>query len=351
VISWRALLEQAQPLTVDPVDVDRSIARLRGLKLRGSGGFSYSKRIDNLALLRAALAKARETPLEANLLDALLRQPLRVYPLRTPAAYGLMGAWRVEDQIEPRIGVLSVEQGKVSIDLASYAVGDTDEELASAMERLYLHLHASFRMAPDATRRRDDRVLWIGGSDAETGDPNWRARIEAVLTCQGFEVSIREQPGKDSRGAARAVSEVSAVAVISWVPRLGSPHLGNDIRARCRRRLVEIAEYDFNNALDELRLILEDDPLDSRATADEACDEDALFDSGGPYFFKKIAKRGRGVDLMIHRRDPCGHDSWRAASAAPQARKGIERLAQRHIRTLEHCNGCQGGGMWRVHFD
>src|SRR5215216_3378853 len=129
------------------------------------------------------------------------------------------------------------------VDPTVYAVGDTQEELHAAMERLYIDMDHTTREAPDPTRRATDRVPWIGGSDAETGDPAWRSRVEAVLMTERFGTVIREHPGRDPVATARAVSELSGAAVVSWMPRLENPSLAASIRARSQLRVIELSEY------------------------------------------------------------------------------------------------------------
>jgi hypothetical protein len=356
LISWRALLDEAQPLAIGPVDdefLDRAVAGLRGVKLHPPGphGFRYPGHVDQLASARAALeAAARVSPDDAHLLRAALRRPLRAYPLvGSPPNYALLGAWRINDQIEPRIVV--VNAGGTHVDPAAYAVGETQDALLAAMEQLYIDMDHVARDAPDPSRRNTDRVLWIGGSDTETGDPTWRSRVAAVMMTEGFATVIREHPGRDPVATARAASELSGAAVIAWIPRLGNPGLAASIMERSQLRVIELSEYDFGDALDELRLVLEAEPLAGGLTAEEETPPTFQFDSGDPYYFKKIAKRGAGVDLVIHRREPCSHESWTVVHGAPQARKGIENYSGRTIRKLEHCDRCTGGGMWRVSFD
>lgn len=358
MISWRALLDEAQPLSIGPADedvLDRSVVRLRGVKLplRGPHGLRYPGHVDKLASIRAVLGKAAQvSPTDAYILAALLRRPLRAYPLAaSDPTYALLGSWRIDDQIEPRIAVVSVEAEGMHVDPTVYAIGDTHEDLLAAMERLYVNMDRDARMAPDPTRRATDRVLWIGGSNSETGDPAWRSRVEALLMTEGFATAIREHPGRDPVATARAVSELAGAAIVSWVPRLGNPNLAAGIRERSQLRVIEVSEYEFDEALEELRLVVDAEPLAQGEAAAEASGARPQFDSGGPYYFKKIAKRGRGVDLVVHRREPCSHDSWTVAQGAPQARKGIESYAERTIRKLEHCDRCTGGGMWRVSFD
>ncbi len=357
MISWRALLAAAQPLAVVPVEeqfLDLAIVRLGGVKLplRGPHRFRYPKHVDALSPLRDALVAASAfSPTEAVLLSALLRNPLRAYPMGGSApAYALLGAWRVDDLVEPRIAVLSPTDGGIAIDTTTYAVGETHEEFLATMERLYLDLDRDARESSDPTRGSRDRVLWIGGSVAEADDPIWRDRIEAVLMTEGFGCTILERPGRDPAATNRAVSEYSGAGVVYWIPRLGSAALPETIRARTSLRCVGLEEYEFSEALEELRLSFEAEPLEEGAPS-EAADDATSFESGGPYYFKKIAKRGRGVDLVIHRREPCVHDSWTVVQGAPQARKGIERASGLSIRKLEHCDRCTGGGMWRVHLD
>jgi hypothetical protein len=252
--------------------------------------------------------------------------------------------------IEPRIVVVTSGSDGTVIDPATYDVGVSHGDLLAAMERLYVDLDAAARRSPDQTRDSRDRVLWIGGTDAETDDPNWRFRIEAVLMTEGYETVVLGRPGRDTVAAARAVSEFLGCAVIAWVPRLGSAALAAEIAERSQLRVIELMEYVFDDALEELRLEFDGEPL---ASVDEPIDagDDALeFEPGVAYYFKKTGKRGQ-ADRMAHRRDACNHDSWRGAPGAPQARKGIEQFTGRSIRTLEHCNRCTGGGMWRVTFD
>lgn len=357
MISWRALLDGAQPLTVGPVNdefLERSIVRLRGVKRRvpGPRGFRYPGHVDQMTQVRRVLEDvATQSPAEAQLLAELLRHPARVYPLaNSSGAFALLGAWRVDDAIEPRIAIVSTAGETAIVDIGTYGVGETQDELLATMERLYVDIDGGARQASDPTRGPTDRVLWIGGSDAEAADPMWRTRVEAALMTEGFVTVIHELPGRAPVEAARAVSESTAAAVVAWVPRLGNPGLADEIRSRAASRLIELTEYPFEDALAELRLTLEVAPL----VAPDPKDEDAtagVFQTGGPYYFKKVAKRGRGVDLVVHRRDPCSHDAWTVAHGAPQARKGIERHAGRSIRKLEHCDRCTGGGMWRVTFD
>lgn len=357
MISWRALLDAAQPLTVAQVNeefIDRAVVGLRKVKLplRGAAGFRYPATVDALSSIRATLEDMAEaSPMEAVLLASLLRRPLRAYPLiSSESAIAVVGSWRVEDQIEARIAVIGADPAGLTLDTAAYAVRQTDADLLPAMEQLYLDMAGEYQQAADPTRGANDRVLWIGGSSVEANDPRWRARVEAVLMTEGFETLIRERPGMDSVATGRAVSETSAAAVIVWVPRLGSPNLLDDLSERVQARLIQLNEYVFNDVLEELRLLLEEEPLAPGDPADESPDA-SEFEAGGPYYFKKIAKRGRGVDLMVHRREPCSHDSWTVVHGAPQARKGIERHTGRTISKLEHCDRCTGGGMWRVTLD
>jgi hypothetical protein len=355
MVSWRVLLDAAHPLDAGQTDkafLGRSVAALGGVKLpvRVGPAFRYPKPTE-LGRLREVLEEtAASSSLDALLLTQLLRRPWRTYPLTGPeAAFALIGSWRIDDQVEPRIAVLRPQTGGLTLDIAAYDVGASHNELVSAMEALYVDLDTAARRAPEPTRGVRDRVLWLGGSDAETGDPTWRSRIEAMLIVEGYEGIIRERPGRDSRAVARAVSEFAGTAVVCWVPRLGNLALAESIRQRTSLRVIDLNEYEFGDARAELRLILDDEPLASPASDDDATGV-SQFESGTRYYFKKVAKRGQGVDLMIHRRNACGHESWTVAHKAPQARKGIEHVAQRSIRKLEHCDRCTGGGMWRVVF-
>jgi hypothetical protein len=357
LISWRALLDEAQPLAVGPIDeefLDRATAKLGGVKLplRTAHRFQYPKPVDELMLVRAALEDAAATSdMDAHLLAAVLRKPLRAYQLAATSAYALLGAWRIDDEVEPRVIVLRRTDTGIAVDRSLYAVGDSQDDLVATMERLYMDLDAAARKGPEPTRRPNDHVLWIGGSAAEADDPAWRLRVEAAFMVEGFTASIRERPGRDTSNTSRAVSEVRGAAVICWMPRLGNPELAAEIRERSQVRVIELTEYDFGDAIDELRLVLDGEPLD-RGDASMTEDASSLeFVDGGPFYFKKIAARCGGGDRVIHRREPCSHDSWTLAPQAPQARIGIEAYAGRKIRKLEHCDRCTGGGMWRVTFE
>lgn len=358
MLSWRALLNGAQPLTVVRTDdgfVERAVASLSGVKLdlRPRPAFRYPK-ANQLGSIRAALTDlAAASPAEACILAQLLRRPLRTYALGgSEAAFALVGSWRLDDEIEPRVAVLRGEPASLTLDLEAYGMGQTLEDLVAAMEALYLDLDPRVRNVPDKTGGPTDRVLWLGGSDSEVGSHSWRSELEAVLMVEGFSTVVRERPGKDSVAAAKAVSELGGVAVVVWLPRLGNPDLAATVQQVCGSlRVIELSEYAFADALEELRLILADDPLPAGGPADDQVDEDPQFESGITYYFKKVAKRGPGVDRVIQRRDPCAHNSWTIATKAPQARKGIERHANRGVRKLEHCDRCTGGGMWRVTFD
>jgi hypothetical protein len=357
LISWRALLDEAQPLAVGPVDnafLDRAIARLGGVKLpiRTAHRFQYPKPVDELLPARNALQHAAATSdADAHLLAEVLRKPLRAYQLATASSYALVGAWRMDDEIEPRIVVVRRTDTGIDVDSDLYSVGDSQADLIEAMEHMYLGLDDAARKVHEPTRGPNAQILWIGGSAAETNDPTWRLRVEAAFMAEGFTTTIRERPGKDTSNTSRAVSEVRGAAVVCWMPRLGSSTLGAEIQARSQVRVIELSEYDFGDAMDELRLVLDSEPLDRGDDSDIEDESQPSFVGDGPFYFKKTAARRGGGDRVIHRREPCSHGSWSVAPQAPQARKGIEGYARRIIRKLEHCDRCTGGGMWRVTFE
>lgn len=353
MISWRALLGEAQSLEVVAANeefVDGAVMSLRGAKLPlpPPHRFRYPNHVEQFASVRVSLERmAEDGDASAAVLRALLRKPIRAYAMRSgSSSYALVGAWRLDDGIRAAIATIDAA-GPVAV-VAHRQFGPAAHgELAVAMRDLYLLLDDASRTAPEPTRRSRDRVLWIGGSKAETGDPVWRDRIAAVVATEGFIADIQETPGRDPTATKKRISGFSGSGLAVWVPRLGSATLLSDIPDQTARPVLELSEFEFHQALVELELGLEAQPFKTDDDLnDDGSDE---FDGDGPFYFKKIGTLGPGVDVMVHRRDPCRHDTWtRVHDTAPKARKGIERLTKRTVDRLDHCDRCTGYGFWRA---
>lgn len=64
-------------------------------------------------------------------------------------------------------------------------------------------------------------------------------------------------------------------------------------------------------------------------------------------FYKKRFATPK-FDVLVRVAD-CGHNQWETTPKAEKAKKGVERLEGRgDWSTLQHCQSCKGGGMWRV---
>lgn len=72
-----------------------------------------------------------------------------------------------------------------------------------------------------------------------------------------------------------------------------------------------------------------------------------LIEEGEVRFYKKRFATPK-YDVLVRVAD-CGHNQWETTPKAEKAKKGVERLEGRDDwTTLQHCQSCQGGGMWRV---
>lgn len=71
------------------------------------------------------------------------------------------------------------------------------------------------------------------------------------------------------------------------------------------------------------------------------------FTPGEVRYYKKTKKSGRADNLIVT--NSCNHNSWKPVHKAIQAEKGVQKLEKsKDYRTIQHCNECTGGGLWRV---
>lgn len=350
MISWPALLREARRVDVGELDgfLEKALMRIRTRKLplRVNRRFTYPRQLEALEPLRRELdAALRRGPEEAATLAEVLRAPTRAYVIDTDeSSYGLVGAYEYDGQVKVRIAVLRTDGSGNPLRVES-----TPEDADATIETLeQLYARIDERDLPhEPTRPAGGTVLWIGGSREEARDHRWRQRLRACLAAHGLDVTVQERPGLDAADVKRLVNDFSGAGVICWEPRLGHPTLAADIEQMVDpKAVVRLEEFAFTDALEELRLRLEYEPLvvDAVTAAKDAPE----YEAGPTYYFKKVSSGG-GVDKLAPLAGPCIHDNaWRRARGAPQAAKGIERMTGRQIKTLEHCDACSGGGMWKV---
>jgi len=71
------------------------------------------------------------------------------------------------------------------------------------------------------------------------------------------------------------------------------------------------------------------------------------FTPGEIRYYKKTKKSGRADNLVLT--NSCNHNSWKPLHKAIQAEKGVQKLEKsKDYRTIQHCNECTGGGLWKV---
>jgi hypothetical protein len=95
---------------------------------------------------------------------------------------------------------------------------------------------------------------------------------------------------------------------------------------------------------------LDDGDPDKDTNSPEDCETEIAHSPVGEgqiRYYKKIGKKGDTDTLVCVKQ--CNHNSWRPAFKAIQAEKGITKLEGRSDwRSIQHCNGCKGGGRWKV---
>lgn len=353
MIGWRALLDGAEPLQLDVDEsfASRAIQRLKKKKLalRVEKRFAYPNAAAAFTLLKDELQNLAATNMrEAAILAQLLWKPQRAYVLRgADSEFALIGAYEITGHRIARIAVLHQDEatGDLTVDPRRFAAGDDAEVLLSALEKVYSALDRRY-MPREPTRKPRDRVLWIGGSIGEADDEAWRDQIEACLGARGFQVTIRERPAFDVADTKRTVNQFDGAAVVCWEPRIGHATLAHDLEGlSAPSTVITLAEYQFEDALEELRLTVDSEPLG--APAQNSGDSARGYEIDRSYYFKKIGSGG-GKDKMTCLDGPCGHNAWNRVHKAPQAFKGIEHLTGLVVRTLDHCPACTGMGMWKA---
>lgn len=85
----------------------------------------------------------------------------------------------------------------------------------------------------------------------------------------------------------------------------------------------------------------------------ESEEEKKLSDTHVPFvpgearYYKKTKKSGRADNLVVT--SVCNHNSWKTLHKAIQAEKGVLKLeGSKDYKTIQHCNECTGGGLWKV---
>lgn len=152
----------------------------------------------------------------------------------------------------------------------------------------------------------------------------------------------------------REMLEIRRASIKAKLENEGVEALKKQIEKLQERNAQLEAQISTTNAsLANIRYEFEDYRARFALTSETEAENDENLNIGPPKkgetrFYKKTSTGG-GVDRMVYRRKACNHNSWQPAFAGDQAEKGIAKLeSSKNWKSLWKCNGCTGGGFWKV---
>jgi len=358
VIGWAQLRGAARPtpLARGVAEIASTLSRRRW-KLGDVGRRAEWPAVDEIT---AALGCARNRMSQheyAQLTDVMCT-PLRAYVLTTAQdeeRYALLGSWEGPNVAWADVAMRPLAPAGQRLELQIRALATDAPGLADQLNALFSDIDPKHAPRTDPSRRTLDRALWIGGSVGEATDEHWEHAVAALLASRGLDAEIFSRPGDCTLDAAlRRVERFRGAMTMVWVPHAGDGDRRNRLIAVSKGTPVLLSEPDFEVALTEAALVLDERDQDRAQEfqgvgSPAPAPQKAL--SGGPHYFKKTGTGGGGHgDRMQLMSGPCIHNAFRRAKRPDQAKRGIARAAGTEPVKLEHCDSCTGGGFWRAWF-
>jgi len=204
----------------------------------------------------------------------------------------------------------------------------------------------------------------------------WPLTTDDLNTSVWTATRLLQEYGEDISGLNRFLTTIREIVLETSSLSLSNPKnlrevSKQDLRLRLSTANAEEQEKELNSIIDEngdlcdqlneakaeiarlkskvLSLYSQQNERDQEESPDDSEVElvHTPAEAGDLRYYKKISKNGNSDKLVVTKE--CNHNSWRPTPKAIQAQKGIQKLEGRDDwRSFQHCNGCKGGGRWRV---
>jgi hypothetical protein len=264
--SARALKPSANP---SAAMVTHIVTALRSRRVPRKGGPSrlrYPGRRDDLQGAAAALERVRQSDVvEFAMLSDLLREPLRAYRMPGDDAstrHKLIGSWSLDD------GSISIGHADVTarpdaapaerLDIAFRVLrAPAIEDAVADLEAVFFEITPADRLG-DRYRDPKEALLWVGDSGrAGASGAGWKDKVAAIAEARGLDVAFCEQPGAFQRTHTE-IARFEGKTLAVWENSAGPFARRDVLPPKWRAQAIYLEEPDFGEALEELRLMLDE---------------------------------------------------------------------------------------------